>query len=121
MDPARQFLLAAFRPGEYIGIALATLNPEKRCVPMGSGPTFTREEWLSKLDGIDGDPNKLWDSSKNACGAFIRINPLKSGGSKDDDVTAFRHALLEFDNCSIEAQWNLLTQSEIPCTAILHS
>lgn len=120
-DAARQFLLAAFKPGESIGIAQALLNKEQRCIPQGSGQTFTREEWLAKLDAAQGDPNSLWATQGIPCGAFIRINPLKPGGAKDEDVTAFRHALLEFDNCSIEAQWSLLTQSGIPCTAILHS
>jgi len=69
----------------------------------------SREEWLTKLDASNGDPNKFLRSiDKN--GIFISINPLKLGGSRDQDVTAFRHCLLEFDEISIDECITVITE-----------
>lgn len=120
-DQCRTLLTAAFAEGEGISITEATMQDEgDRAVPAGSGVVLTREEWLKKLDARDGDPNRIWSSSDNP-GAFIRINPLRIGGKSDNDVTAFRHALIEFDSCSIEEQWHIIQSSGLPVTAVIHS
>lgn len=117
----RRLLELAFEPGEGIAISEAVLNDEGRGIPAGQGLVLSREEWLKKLSSRDGDPNRLWSSTDNP-GAYIRVNPMKVGGSKDDDVTAYRHALLEFDSgASLGEQYSLITQSELPCTAIVYS
>lgn len=119
-DATRRFLMAAFSLGEAASVSVGVMNGERRCIPKGGGTTYSREEWIAKLDHVNGDPNKIFES-RDLCGAFIRINPMTMGGSKDSDVTAFRHALIEFDHCSIQEQWNIIVQSNIPCTAVLHS
>lgn len=116
-----RLLELAFAEGEGIAISEAVLNDEGRGVPAGQGLVLSREEWLKKLGSRDGDPNRLWSSSDNP-GAYIRVNPMRVGGSKDDDVTAYRHALLEFDSgASLGEQYALIKQSELPCTAIVYS
>jgi len=116
-----KLLELAFDAGEGIAISEAVLNDEGRGIPAGQGLVLSREEWLKKLNARDGDPNRLWSSSDNP-GAYIRVNPMKVGGSKDDDVTAYRHALLEFDSgASLGEQYALIQQSELPCTAIVYS
>lgn len=114
-------LQLAFEPGENISISEAVLNDEGRGVPAGSGLVLSREEWLKKLESKNGDPNRLWSSTDNP-GAYIRVNPMKVGGSKDEDVTAYRHALLEFDSgASLGEQYNIIKQSNLPITAIVYS
>ncbi|HYF37010.1 MAG TPA: AAA family ATPase, partial [Prosthecobacter sp.] len=117
---AEELLLAAFEAGEGIRICLATTNEEGREVPRDQGITLSREEWLHKLEENGGNPNGILRSSANN-GIFISVNPLKLGGSKDADVTAYRHALLEFDNISQQEQWNIIVQSGIPCAAVIYS
>jgi len=119
-DGTRALLRAAFEPGEGVRIVAAKLNEEGREIPDGDGPCLSREEWLRKLDDKDGNPNRIWKSADKA-GIYITINPLKLGGSKDADVTSFRHALVEFDNISKVEQWLLYQQSRLPCTAIISS
>jgi RecA-family ATPase len=116
-DSCRRFILAAFKPGEHISMCDAVENKEKRSTPKDSGIVLTREQWLDKLDDCDGDPNKLFKNQ--VCGAFVRVNP--TNGKTDADVEAFRHTLIEFDKLSCEDQFSILTQSNVPCTAILHS
>lgn len=119
-DGTRALLRAAFEPGEAVRIVPAKLSDEDREVPDGDGPCLTREEWLRKLDAKKGDPNRLFKSTEKT-GIYIAINPLKLGGSKDADVTAYRHALVEFDSISPLEQWMLYQASRLPCTAIISS
>lgn len=119
-DGTRALLRAAFESGEGVRIVSAKLNDEGREIPDGDGPCLSREEWLRKLDDKDGNPNHLWKSADRA-GIYITVNPLKLGGSKDADVTAYRHALVEFDSISPVEQWLLYQQSRLPCTAIISS
>lgn len=117
----REFLLAAFVEGEGVSVAQEVLSEEAgKGIPKDKGIVLTREQWLEKLDKAGGDPNKLMSSSDKT-GAFVRVNPLTLDGSKDTDVTAFRHALLEFDKISVDEQWNLIQQSQVPCSAVIHS
>jgi RecA-family ATPase len=124
-DGTRRLLRAAFLPGEAVRICVATGNYEGKEIPEGTGHTFSLEEWLSRLDEGDGNPNSFLSSrdarTKQRYGIYVGMNPLRPGGSKDDDVTAYRHALLEWDDVSKREQWNLITQSNIPVTAVIDS
>ncbi len=119
-DGTRALIKAAFEEGESIRVVPACLNEEEKEIPDGDGFTLTRELWLAKLNGKDGNPNEILRSSEDA-GIYIAINPLKPGGTKDADVTAFRHCLIESDEKSLGAQWDLIRKSNLPCTAVIHS
>lgn len=117
---ARELLSTAFLKGEGIRICIARTNEEGKEVPKDAGVVLSKEEWLQKLDSAGGDPNKFMRTTEKN-GIFISINPLKIGGSRDADVTAYRHCLLEFDEISIQEQWNLIQQSRIPAAAVISS
>lgn len=119
-DGARQFIRAAFLSGEGVRIALARTDEDGREIPKDAGVTLSREEWLKKLDAHQGNPNGFFKTSDRN-GIFVSVNPMKIGGSKDADVTDFRHALLEFDAISREEQWGIIIQSRVPCSAIISS
>jgi RecA-family ATPase len=113
-------LNAAFNPGEGVRLCLARSGDDGRELPQDAGVTLSREEWLTKLETARGDPNQFLRSADRN-GIFISINPLQLGGTRDADVTAFRHCLLEFDDIPLADQWNLIVQSKIPVTAVIHS
>jgi RecA-family ATPase len=119
-DGTRALLRAAFEPGDGVRIVPARIGEDGREVPDGDGPCLSREEWLRKLDDKAGDPNRLWKNADGG-GIYITVNPLKLGGSKDADVTSYRHALVEFDSISTVEQWTLYQASRLPCTAIISS
>jgi RecA-family ATPase len=119
-DGTRAFIKAAFQEGEGVRIAVARTNEENKEVPKDAGVTLSREEWLRKLDTHKGNPNKFLKTSERN-GIFVSVNPMRIGGSKDADVTLYRHALLEFDNISLQEQWGIITASRIPCTAVISS
>lgn len=118
---ACELLQAAFQDGEGVRIVPAVLNEDSKEVPAGHGATYSRQEWLDKLSAKGGNPNKIWRSSDRT-GIYIGVNPMKIGADRDADVTAFRHVLVEFDQgLSLEEQYNLLCQSDLPITALIHS
>lgn len=119
-DGTRALLRTVFQPGEGVRIAHARLDDDGHEVPADSGACLSREEWLRKLDAKNGNPNGIFHSTSKT-GIYITVNPMKVGGSKDSEVTSYRHALIEFDNISPEEQWNLYAQSRIPCAAIISS
>jgi RecA-family ATPase len=118
-DGTRKFIQSVFQPGEGVCISVARTVDDGE-VPKDSGVVLSREEWLKKLDANHGNPNKFLKTSDRN-GIFVRVNPMRIGGGKDEDVTAFRHALLEFDKISKVEQWGIICQSRIPCSAIISS
>jgi RecA-family ATPase len=119
-DGTRALLRAAFQPGEGIRIAQARTGDDGRELPKDAGTVLTLEDWLTRLDKVNGDPNKFMRTTDRN-GIFVTLNPMKPDGKSDKDVTAFRHALIEFDNLSASEQWDLIHQSRIPCTAVISS
>jgi hypothetical protein len=120
-DGARALIRACYEPGEGIRIVNARLADDGGEAPDGAGPCLSREEWLRKLDAVGGDPNGIFKSTKRT-GIYICLNPLTVGGSKDADVTSYRHALVEFDaQLSPEEQYRLYQESQLPCAAIIYS
>lgn len=122
-DGARELIRACFNPGEGVRIVRARIDEAGKEVPDGEGPCLSREEWLRKLDAKKGDPNGIFSSTKKSPpGIYITVNPMRIGGSKDEDVTDFRRCLVEFDHgLSEEEQWLLYQQSRLPCAAIILS
>lgn len=117
---AAALLNSAFEPGEHVRLCLAETGADGRELPRDAGITLSREQWLARLETAHGNPNEFLRSSERN-GIFISVNPLKPDGNRDADVTAFRHCLLEFDQTSIQEQWQLITQSNIPVSAVIHS
>lgn len=63
---------------------------------------------------VFGDPNPN-------VGAWIRFNPLDGEGCKNENVTAFRYALVESDNLPAERQLTLIRELKLPAAAIVFS
>jgi RecA-family ATPase len=130
-DGARRLIRALFQEGEYVSLSReeavldefgepAWTESGKLKTRCGPSLTMSREWWLNNLDRVDGDPNQIYsDEYRN--GAYIRLNPMLEGGSKDADVTAFRHTLVEFDRHSIPEQWRILHGAGLPIAALIHS
>jgi len=54
-------------------------------------------------------------------GTFIRVNPMRLGGSKNDEVTAFRHVLIESDKTPKPLQWAAIIASGLPVSCVVDS
>lgn len=59
--------------------------------------------------------------SKDAAGAWVRVNPTDGKGGSIDNITVFRHCLLESDEMPVERQWETISRLRVPCSAVVHS
>ena len=84
---------------------------------------MTAAEWnerVEKKGGID----RVFGTK---LGLYLRINPMTKGGSKDADVTEFRHALVEFDRdkdgkpIPKAEQYRRIIESGLPVAALIDS
>lgn len=119
----KTLLLTAFKEGEGVCIAPTREHEDGTRTPE-RGATLPREMWLEKLEK-KGALNKIYSTKE---GLFLRVNPMKRGGQgRNEDVTAFRHVLVEFDrdaqgqDVPKELQLGAIIHSGLPITAILDS
>ena len=112
---AVQLLQEAFEECENVRIVMSTLEGNEDGRPSNEGATKPREWWITKLRDLGGN----LDSYKKKGGIFVGINPMIPLGSKDTDVTKYRHVLVEFDHIpTLEEQ---CCEAKLPCTAVISS
>ena len=80
--------------------------------PVGRGETLPRDEWREKLET---------PITKTAGGCWFRYNPMDGYGITDKNVTAFKHACIEFDNIPIDLQISLFAKLPLKIRSITHS
>jgi hypothetical protein len=102
LDGQRIHLETCFAPDELVAIVF------------GKGP-----DGKPKDKGITREPIPLCDNHE--FGTYIRVNPMKAGGSGDADVTAWRHCLIEGDKAPMELQWAAIVASGLPVSVVISS
>ena len=113
---------SCFQPSEFVAISPAAENEEGEIVPR-RGVTLTAAEWKSKVTA-KGGIDRVFGTK---LGLFLRINPMAKGGAKNEDVTAFRHVLVEFDRDEAgkaipkEEQYHAVIASGMPVAALIDS
>ena len=81
-----------------------------------------RKLWDYRKEYSDDEAIKLVFGDYPAeAGAYVRFNPLDGKGVTDNNVTDFRYALVESDKQSIEQQYALIRQLELPVACLVHS
>ncbi len=110
----RRFMQAAFAPTEVVCICDAV--EEGR--PVSAGSFIPIEEWIARFD----DPASRILSQERE-GIFVRINPFRPNlySGSDNDVSAYRHVLVEFDDLPKAEQEKLFRDSGLPITVLIDS
>lgn len=106
-----------FRPGEKVNFVVnfKLYQPKSgspKANPEGIGTTSDRDTLISwwRAKGMP----------KSEAGGWMRINPV-DGGVNDENVTAFRYALVEFDRVPLDLQLSFAARVPLPIAAILTS
>lgn len=116
------YLEAVFEPGETVGYVIEAWDKEGRWVPSGKGPhERTAGEMLEKLERYQGDLASAIGQPNPEAGAWIRFNPLDGEGVRNDNVTEFRHALVESDSVPVGRQVAIIRELQLPVTALVSS
>lgn len=114
------YISTLFSADEFVGIVADAYSADGRWMPKKGEFNRSAGELLEEvakapdLGAIIGD----WPEE---CGAWIRFNPLDGKGVADLNVTAYRYALVESDEISIERQFSIYHELELPVAAMVHS
>jgi len=110
----KRFLQAAFAPTEVVCICDAVEDGR----PVSAGSFIPVEDWITRFDGPE---SRILSPERE--GIFVRINPFKSNlySGSDNDVSAYRHVLVEFDDKPKAEQEKLFRDSGLPITVLIDS
>ena len=123
-DPTAQlaaYLKALFRPDEYVGYVTESWEKDGRFLPSKGSYTRTAGQLLTELGACGGDMGKVVGDWDPAAGAWIRFNPLDGKGVKNENVTAWRYALVESDKIPVAEQARRIEGLQLPCAALVES
>ena len=123
-SPSRQlieYLRVLFRDTDYVGYCTRSFEKDGRFCPTKGCFDRTAGELIEKLTACGDDIGKVFGDWNPEAGAWIRFNPLDGKDCRDENVTAYRYALLESDELPIETQNALLRELELPIAALVHS
>lgn len=95
-------------------------NPEGKPIPNGKPVSHAACALVDKLRRADTLNDVFPDYDKEA-GILFFINPMKYEGRKNEDVTAFRTALIEYDDIDKNEQVRRLLDSGLPILSITDS
>lgn len=123
-EQARQlalYLETLFEAGEYVGYVTETWEKDGRWLPKKGAYDRTAGELLERLSQCGGDVGAVIGDYRPEAGAWIRFNPLDGKGIRDDNVTSYRYALVESDERTIDEQYAILHELELPIALLVHS
>lgn len=122
-----EFLNAVFRPRDYVNVVTEhALNKQGKPFPVNGGSTQPAG-LLAYSAGNEADPYNIADDADPCAGAWVRANAVtaagtgKNGSYCNDDVTAFRTAIVECDELPVERQAERIRALRLPCAAVTHS
>lgn len=128
-NPCEQLLTyinTLFQPDDIVAYVVksSTRTDEEGKVkyfPANSGVYVrTAEQICRDLNHYDDISYAIGDYDHKA-GAWIRFNPFNGEGVTNANVTDFRYALVECDDISLEKQYSLIKQMQLPVACLVHS
>lgn len=123
-SPAEQlsaYLKALYRPEEYVGYVTESWEKDGRYLPSRGSCARTAGQLLAELETCSGDIGRVVGDWNPEAGAWIRPNPLDGKGVKNENVAAWRYALVESDKIPLAEQARLITELQLPCAALVES
>ena len=118
------YINTLFQPDDIIGYCMESRkkdNEEKYFPANGGIYGLTAAEILKRINDNKGDLNAALGKYDPKAGAWIRFNPLDGKGGANANVTDFRYALVECDGISLEKQYSLIKQMQLPVAVLVHS
>lgn len=123
-EQIKTYINTLFQPDEYIGICLRSNKKEgeNKYYPADCGYyQLTAGEILEILARDKDNITNGLGSYNPKAGAWVRFNPLDGKGVANANVADFRYALVECDDISLETQYSLIKQMQLPVAALVHS
>ena len=123
--PARDlidYLGTLFSPDDYVGYVTETFEAEDgERKPTRGNYDRTAGQLIEALKKCGDDLGAVLGDYNPGTGAWIRFNPLDGKGVKNDNVTAFRFALIESDSMELGEQNAIIRELELPVACLVYS
>ena len=117
-----QYIQTLFEPNDYIGIVTNDVwEAEGRYAPGKGDYSRTARQLLASLKKYPKDLAATVGDWKKDAGAWIRFNPVDGNGVKNDNITAYRFALVESDSMPLADQDAMYRKLELPIACLVHS
>lgn len=121
------YLKSLFSSEECVGYVTDAYQTEpdqngiRNWVPKKGMYSETAGSLIERLEKCGKDIGSVIGDYEPECGAWIRFNPLDGKGVADANVTSYRHALVESDEISVERQYAIYKELELPLAALVLS
>lgn len=122
--PAAQlikYIETLFDSTENVGYVTETWLKDDRYLPTKGCCDRTAGQLIEALSKCNDDIGSVLGDYNPEAGAWIRFNPLDGNGVKDANITDYRFALVESDNCDIDKQNAIIRELELPVAALVYS
>ncbi len=118
-----RYLEIVFKRTDKIGYVTNDVwqGEEGKWMPSKGVYSRTAGELMDLLKKHPDDLGATVGDWKPEAGAWIRPNPLDGKGVKNENVVAFRFALVESDTLSIAEQESVFRKLELPIATLVHS
>ncbi len=122
-EQLKLYLETLFQPTDIVGYVTGDVwkNEDNRYLPAKGVYNRTAGELIELLEKYPDDLGAVVGDWKEDCGAWIRFNPLDGNGVKNENVTAFRYALVESDSMSLAEQEAVYRGLALPIAALVYS
>lgn len=116
-----EYFTELFDSAEYVGICTQFYKDPKdgKWKPDGHGQNRTAGDIIDKLK--HGSIKQALGTLNDDAGVYVRFNPLDGKGEGNSNVTDRKYCLIESDTDSIEKQYALLKQMNLPIRFLIHS
>ena len=125
LSPAEQLIMyleTLFKPSDCVSFVTGDVyENEGRWSPGKGRYNMTQKQIIAGLKKHPDDLGATIGDWKKEAGAWIRFNPVDGKGIKNENITAFRYALVESDTLPLEEQETLYRKYELPIAALVYS
>ena len=120
-DQLRRYLRALFDDKDIVGYCVDATESDGKWRPASKGVyTRTAGELLESIKKHKDLEDTIGDYNHEA-GVWIRFNPLDGNGVGNENVSAYKYALVESDSMEVEKQKALMEELKLPIAVMVHS
>lgn len=124
-DPVRElstYIETLFGADENVGYVTKVWERDGKKFPSKGCFDRTARQLLQALGKCkNGDIGNVVGDYDQEAGAWIRFNPLDGKDVRDENVTDYRHALIESDDLDLEKQNAIIRELELPVACLVYS
>ena len=114
-----EYFTTLFSPDEFVGYCIKFFEKDGEWKPVQTNYRRTAGDIIEKLRA--GSIERAIGTTNKDAGAYVRFNPLDGKGENDENVTRFKYCLIESDSESVEKQYAMYKELNLPIEFMISS